>query len=216
MAILIGRNTRVEVQKTLATAFVVTDISKSNPGVASITGTGPTNGQVVILDDELEGMTELAGQVARAAANAGSPTEFELESINTTNYGTFSGPSSGQTVTEWSTLGKARNVSQGTAAANRLDATVLLDNKKKFVFAQSDDPEITIDGLSDLLSEASLIIEEAAENNTPLVFRITLSDGSKRIFRGYVTLPTENIPLGDLLTSGFSVTQIGKRLKFAS
>lgn len=216
MAVLIGRNTRVEVQKTLSATFAIVAISNSNPATVQYTGTGPTNAGIIVIDDELEGIVELGGQVARVTATAGSPGEFGLESIDSTSYGVFTTASTGRIVSAWSTLGTARNVNQGTATTNRLDATTLLDSKKKFVFGQSDQPEITVDGLSAPLTEALMIIEAAANTNTPLAFRLTMSDSSKRLFRGYVTLPTENIPLGDLVTMSFSITQIGNRISYAS
>ena len=215
MAKLIGRNTRVEVQKTLAVANPITAITNANPGVVTYTGTDPTDGDIIVIDADIDGMSELAQQVVRVSAESTSGNTLELEGLNTTNFGTFSGTSSFQIVSAWSTLGYARSLNAGSASPNKIDATVLLDSIKKYLLGQSDVPEITVESISDPLSEASQIIEQAALDATCLAFRVTLSDGSKRVFGGYVSLPSENIPLGDLITSGFSIVQVGRRLAYA-
>lgn len=211
---LIGRKTRVEVQKTLSADILITAISQADPAVVTYGGTvDPVDGDVIVIDDDIEGMQEIAGQVARVDNTNGS-TSFELERLNSSDYGALSGTTFFNIVTDWVTLGKARNVTAGGATPTKLDSTVLLDRQEQNVFASNPAPDVTIDGLSDLLSEGSLIVERAAEENTPLVFRITMSNGQRRIFRGYVSLPGENIPLKDLVTSSFSVSQIGKRYAF--
>jgi hypothetical protein len=57
-------------------------------------------------------------------------------------------------------------------------------------------------------------VEAAARSGAALGFRLTLSDNSKRLFRGLVSLPAESIPLGALATATFSATQIKRRLAF--
>jgi len=214
---LIGRKTRVEVQSTVGADVTISAITQANPAVVTYTGTTTVaNGDIVVISDDIEGMQEMSGQVARVAnLNLGANT-FELEGVDATDFGALTGTTTFSQVSTWVTLGKARNVTSGGASPNTLDATVLLDRREQKVFAQNPAPDITIDSLSDLLSAGSQIVEEAAENNDPLVFRVTMSDGQRRIFRGYVTLPGENIPLKDLVTSSFSVSQIGKRFAFAS
>lgn len=215
---LIGRKTRVEVQDDVSAEVTITAITLANPAVVTYSGTlaGLANGDVIVIDDDIEGMQEIAGQVARIAnLNLGANT-FELESLDSSDFGALVGTSTFTKVSTWVTLGKARNVTSGGAQPNTLDSTVLLDRREQKVFAQNPAPDITVDSLSDLLSAGSQIVETAAEQNTPLVFRVTMSDGQRRIFRGYVTLPGENIPLKDLVTSSFSVSQIGKRFAFAS
>jgi hypothetical protein len=214
---LIGRKTRVEVEKTLGAAVTISAITIASPPVVTYTGTADIdNGDVIIISDDIEGMQELSGQVARVANLDQLANTFELEKVDASDYGALTGTTTFQKVTEWVTLGKARNVTAGGASPNTLDGTVLLDRQERKVFAQNPAPDITIDSLSDLLSEGAEIIDEAAENNDPLAFRITMNDGQRRIFRGNVTLPSENIPLKDLVTTTMSVSQIGKRFAFAS
>lgn len=75
------------------TPLTITGISKANPGVVTYTGTDPTNGQEVYIQD-VGGMTEVNNRYFIVAnVNAGANT-FQLtdvfgNNINTTNYTTY-------------------------------------------------------------------------------------------------------------------------------
>jgi len=209
---LIGRNTRLEVEQTLDTAKAVTAITKANPGVATSASHGYANGDVIVLTDVV-GMTEVDGQIVRAA-NVTVNT-FDLEGIDTTNFGTFTSGNA-KKISAWTTLGKARTLNAGSVAPNKLDTTVLLDSEKQFELGQSDVPEVQVNSLSEPTAAGMVKIDTAARNATALGFRVTMSDNSKRIFRGFVSLPSEDIPLSDLVTQGFSIVQIKRRLAYAT
>lgn len=213
MAVLIGRNTRVEVETSLDTAKTITAITKANPGVATSTAHGFTNGDIIVFDDNLAGMVELAGQIVRVA-NITSNT-FELEGVDTSLYGTFTSGTCREILT-FTTLGEARTLTAGGTTPPRLDTTTLLDSEKQFVFGQSDTPELTVEAISNPLGTAMLIVEAAARSNTAKGFKVTMSDSSKRLFRGYISLPAESVPLGDVVTANFSITQIKRRLAYAT
>lgn len=216
---LIGRNTRIEVQKTILSAVPVSAISQATPGVATFSGTAPANGDIVVFAQSIEGMRRLRGQAVRVAGVAGSPTNtFQLESLDTSlaTYGALEGATSFQKVSVWSTLGVARSMDAGAPASNRIDDSTLLDPVKSYVMGQPDTPEISVGMISNPLAEAVQIIEKAAEIATLLAFRVTLMDGSKRVFSGFVNPPSESIPLGELVTGGFSIVQVGRRIAYAS
>lgn len=217
MSILVGRNTRLEVQKAVGSAVVVTGISQDDPAVISFVGTAPSNGDYIFLSDTLEGMEEITGQVGRVAnVNGSSPKTFELEDYDSSDFGDFDGPSSFFKVTDWSTLAQSTSLEAGSPGLNKLDSTTLLNRRKKNILGQPDVPELTVNVFSDPLLEASRIITVAANLGTILTFRCTLQNGSKRLFRGQVTLPTESISVGQLITGSFQISQVGERLAFAS
>lgn len=219
MGALIGRNTRVEVSKTLATAIAVSAITQASPGVVTFSGTPPANGDIMVMSMNVGGMTRLRGQAARVASLAGSPTNtFALERVDTSlsTYAALDGATTAQKVSAWATLGTARSVEAGTPGANRIDSSALIDPVKNYLMGQPDTPEINVGVISDPLLEAAGVIEEAAEEASLLVFRLTLQDGSKRVFSGFVTAPSESIPLGDLITGGFAIVQVGRRIAYAS
>lgn len=219
MGYIIGRNTRVEVAKTFSADIVISAISLAAPPVVSYEGaTDPPDGSVVLIDADIDGMFELASQAARTdnAAVGGSPATLELENVDATDFGALSGESSFKYVTAWSTLGNAKTLSAGSAAPNKKDATVLLDRKQRYLLGQSDTPDITVDMLSNPFLEAVGLVKAAALSGDIMVFRVTCQDGSKRIFAGFVSLPSENITTGEIATGGFTIVQQGDRMEYAS
>ncbi|HJT63072.1 MAG TPA: phage tail tube protein [Burkholderiales bacterium] len=216
MATLIGRNTRVEVEKTLASGKSITAISKANPGVITFATSahGIANGDIFVLES-ITGMVELEGQIAKATGVSG--VSVSIKGIDTTGFGTFTsgGGSVAKEITAWSTLGKARSLNAGTVAPNKLDSTVLIDSDKSFVLGQNETPEVAVEALSDVFASGMIKIESSSRSGTALGFRATMSDNSTRVFRGYVSLPSENIPLADLVTQGFSIVQIKRRMAYA-
>ena len=213
MAVLIGRNVRIEVGVLDASPLAVTALTKANPGVATSTAHGLANGDVIWMSG-VTGMEELDGQIARVASVA--TNDFALEGIDTTLFGTFTAGNAIK-VSTWATLARARSLESGAASANRLDATVLLDTTKQYAFGLSDQPEITVDGLSDIGSAGVQAITAAAKHNTILSFRVTyIGQSAVRVFRGQVTLPSESVSVDQLATSSFSITQIRDRVAYAS
>lgn len=217
MGYIIGRNTRVEVQKTLSAASAISAITNANPGRVTYFGNDPALGDIIVIGSDVPGMTELNDQTVRVAnLDAVSPTNLDLEGIDTTLYGVFSGASTFKVVSAWSTLGNAKTLSAGSVSPNKLDSTVLLNKKKSYLLGQPDTPEITVDMLSNPFLEAVQLIKAAALTGAQLAFRVTCMDGSKRVFGGLVSLPSENITTGEIATGGFSIVQVGDRLEYAS
>lgn len=206
---LIGRNVRVEISKTETTAKTVTAVSLANPGVASSTAHGLLDGSVGYFN-AVSGMSQLEGQAARV--DTVLTDSFAIQGINTTAYpaytaGTF------VPVTAWSTLSRAASYQIGGGDADKIDTTVLLDVIKQeangLLAAQTVSLELKLETTDD---EALGLVRAAAISQAYVVFRITLSDGVQRIFRGQPSLPGENVGQGALGTGNFSVTVKGQIL----
>lgn len=76
----------VNVQTVRASAKTISAITKANPGVASSTAHGYSNGDLVLL--LVDGMRELDWMIARVSA--ASTDAFTLEGIDTSSFHTFS------------------------------------------------------------------------------------------------------------------------------
>jgi hypothetical protein len=206
---LIGRNVRVEVSKTEAAAKTVTAVSLANPGVATSTAHALADGSVGYFN-AVTGMVNLEGQPARVDAPVANT--FNLEGINTTGYPAFTAGTF-VPVTVWSTLSRAAAYDIGGGAADPIDTTVLLDIIKQqangLLAAQSVKIDLKLDTTDE---EALTLVRAAALSQAYLVFRITLSDGSQRIFRGQPSLPGESVGQGALGTGSFDVNVKGSVL----
>lgn len=206
---LIGRNVRVEISKTETAAKTVTAVSLANPGVASSTAHALVDGSVGYFN-AVSGMSQLEGQAARV--DTVLTDSFAIQGINTTAYPAFTAGTF-VPVTAWSTLSRAASYQIGGGDADKIDTTVLLDVIKQeangLLAAQSVSMELKLETTDD---EALGLVRAAAISQAYVVFRITLSDGVQRIFRGQPSLPGENVGQGALGTGNFSVTVKGQIL----
>lgn len=203
---LIGRNVRIEVSKTETTAKTVSAITQASPGVATSTSHGLADGSVGYFN-AVTGMVNLEGQAARVDAPV--TNTFNLEGINTTNYPAFTAGTF-VPVSVWSTLSRAAAYDIGGGGADPIDTTVLLDTIRQNANGLLDAQTVKIDLKLDTTDEEALtLVRAAALSQAYLVYRITLSDGSQRIFRGQPSLPGENVGQGALGTGSFSVTVKG-------
>ena len=82
----VWKNVAVAMQSALAAAKTITAITKANPGVATSTAHGYSNGEIVFLT--ISGMYQLNDKPVRVA-NVTANT-FELEGVDTTLFETFS------------------------------------------------------------------------------------------------------------------------------
>lgn len=210
---LIGRNVRVEIGKTEGAAKTVTAITKANPGVASSTAHGQTDGTVGYMSGVV-GMAQIDGQAIRI--NSPATDTFQLEGIDTTDYATFTSGSF-VPITAWSTLSRASSYQIGGGDADKQNNTTLIDVVNQEVngllAAQSVSFDLKLETTDD---EALALVNAAALASDYLVFRITLSDGAQRVFRGQPSMPGENVGQGALGTGSFSVTVKGSVLRLGA
>lgn len=172
-----GINTQVEVQASLDTAKTITAVTKANPGVATSTAHGFSNGDVVVIS--CAGMIQLNGVAARVA-NVTANT-FELEGIDTTNFGTFTSGSC-QEVLTWNTFDSITNVSLPNAAPAELDQTTIHDSALQTTFGLPGAPTGTMSGFFDPLDTAVANLRTATLNSQNRAFRMTFENGIKAVF----------------------------------
>jgi hypothetical protein len=203
----VARNSKLEVQATIDTAKTITAITKANPGVASSTAHGFSNGDVVVL--AIEGMTELDGLVVRVA-NVAANT-FELEGIDTTNFGTFTSGTAKEVLT-WLTVAEATQVNFGAGQAEQLEKTRLIDRTKRYEAGLPDQPNITVNLFSDVTESAQVAVEGYGRDGIAVAWRYTRKSGKLSYFGGTPSTVGEDNNVGQLVTGSFTITQSSPRL----
>lgn len=198
-----GRNVKVEVALTFSAAKSITAVTKAMPGVATSATHGMTNGTVGFLSVSA-GMTELDLQAARVYNQAAST--FDLQGVDTTNYTTFTAGTFTPAAT-WGTLTEAASYEIGGGAANLLDDTRLLDAKQRNVNGLLGAQNVNIGIKNQTVNGAVMdFIESAAKNQTNVLFRFTLGDGSVRCLYGNPSMPGESVSVGALASGSFGIT----------
>lgn len=209
MSVPKGRNCRVEVALTFTTAKVVTAISKANPGVATSSAHALAEGAIGYWSG-IVGMTELekmAGSVDGTLTNT-----WNVEGVDTTNFGTFVSGNFNPAGT-FSTLSPATSYQMGGGDADEIDMTTLLDTNRQIDYGMLGAETVSFDQLSDMQHVAVKFIEAAARAGTEVLFRVTHSNGERRVFYGVPTLPGESMQLSQAATGSFKVAVRGRVLR---
>ena len=204
--VLKGRKVRIEVATALMVAKPVTAVSKANPGVATSAAHGLANGTIGFFD-AVGGMSELEGMAA-AVANSATGT-FELQRLDTTTFGTYTGGNF-VGVQTWATLAEATSLQVGGGDASTIDITTLLDDMRQeengLLAAQS----VSIGAFVAAATSAAMdAVEAAARSNAYLVFRATWPNGYRVIFRAQPSLPGMDTNVDQAVTGGFSASVKG-------
>ena len=205
----IARGVRLEVEATLAAAKTVSAITAASPAAVTSTSHGLSAGAIGYFSG-VSGMVNLEGQAA--SVQGVSTNAFNAEGINSTSFPAFSGTCSFTPVSTWSTLGNATQYSIGGGDANDVDQTVLIDDIQQLTPGILSAQTVQITGLSAAQTAGMLKCAQAAFDQTALVFRVTLKDGQRRVFRGIPALPSEDGSVGQSISGAFSVRVIGRVL----
>ena len=192
---------QIDVQSALGTAQTVTAISKASPGVVSHDGASLTDGDYVLMS--ASGMVQLDDRVVRADSPSVSPGEFNLEGIDTTNYGTFVSGSF-QPITFGTSLGTIREVVTSGGEPEYEDTSVVHRRVRTQTPTVTSPFTVTMTSKWDPSDAALLLLLAASEVNAERCVRVTLSDGSKFTFNA--TVVCTMLPQGQF--PGLVTTQI--------
>jgi hypothetical protein len=197
-----GINTSVEVQATLDTAKTISAITKANPGVATSTAHGLTNGDVVVL--AVQGMAELDGLAVRVASV--TTDTFALEGVDTTSYGTFSSGTA-QEVATWNTFASLQSISLPNQEANKLDITTIHDTQAQETLGIAGAVSGTMSGLFAPTETAVINLRNATRTTQPRAFRITFENGIRAVFNADVSAGQGfDLQQNSVATASYSLT----------
>jgi len=205
----IARGVRLEVENALAAAKTVSAVTAANPAAVTSTSHGLTAGTIGYFSG-VSGMVMLEGQAA--SVQGVSTNAFNAEGLSTASSPAFSGTCSFTPVSSWHTLGHATQYSIGGGDANDVDQTTLIDDIQQLTPGLLSAQTVQITGLSAAQTAGMIKCAQAAFDQTALVFRITLKDGQRRVFRAIPALPNEDGSVGQSISGAFSLRVIGRVL----
>lgn len=213
MANVKGRGVRVEIAATYSAAKVVTAVTLANPGVATSAAHAMANDTVGYWSS-VAGMAQLEGQATRVKKQA--TNTFELQGLNTTNYSAFAAGNFTPVAT-WATVSEATSYSIGGGAAEKLDVTRLIDITKQEEQGLLPVSNVSMNVIAqDTPSAAMLLLESAVQTQGAVVVRITLPNGSVRVYRAEPSLPGEDVQQGQVGTGSLDMAVKGFVLKLAA
>ncbi|MBL8469641.1 phage tail tube protein [Methyloversatilis discipulorum] len=198
----------VAVQSALATALVVTAISKASTGVVSYTGTDPSNGAFVLI--KAEGMHQVDNRVFRIANVNGAGDTFELEGENTTGYDTFLSGTA-EVITFGINAATFTGVTASGGDFEFIDITTIHDNVRKQIPNVASPATYAFESLWDPADPGLAALKEASDNQSQRAFRLAFQNGYKLVGTGYIgatLLPTGNAQ--DKVVTSVVITLFGR------
>lgn len=213
MTTVVGRNVKLEIATTFGAAKTVTAVTLASPGVATSATHAMTNGTIGYWT-VAAGMVQLDGQATRVYNQ--STNNFDLQGLNTASFSAFTAGTF-TPATAFGTLSEAIGYSIGGGQPDTLDDTKLLDVVKQEVLGLLPSDTVQIDLLSQTFNSTVMqTIEDASIAGTYLVWRLTLQDGSVRVFRGTPSRPGESLQRSQLATGSFQIKVKGFALRGAA
>ena len=174
-------NVAVAVQSAIGGALTISSITKANPGVATSTSHGLTNGDYVLLS--VSGMYQVNNRVFRVT---GSTTNtFNLEGEDTTNYGTFSSGSAYK-LTFGTTASTLLTISAEGGEVELIDSTTIHDSIRSVVTGVASPVVFSFESIWDVADTFLTTLRAASNAGTARGVLFTFSNGQKVVFSGYV------------------------------
>lgn len=211
-------NVAVAMQSALATAVVITGITKANPGVVSYTDAGssdPSNGDYVYLT--IQGMHQLNGKVARVANVNAVANTFELEGVDTTSFDLFSSGTF-EKITFGTSITTATSMNASGGDFDFIDTTTIHANTKSQIPGIANPVSYSFDNLWDSADAGQIAMKAASDAQAIRAFKFTFGTGGKiMVFAGYVGFV--GAPTGqaqDKVVSPATITQFGTPTYYAS
>lgn len=179
----------VYMQSAIATAKIVTAVSKANPGIASAVANGYANGDFVLLS--AQGMREVNNRVFRVS---GAATDaFNLEGEDTTAYGTFAGGTA-KKLTMGTTFATFASVAVSGGDPDEIDATTIHDTIKKVRFGMFSAIKFAVQSQWDLNDAGLLAAIAASKLKAERAFMFVFESGERMVFNG--TVSASGVPTG--------------------
>ncbi len=175
-------NVAVAMQSAIGEALTITGITEANPGVATSTAHGLSNGDYVYL--EIQGMYQLNGRVCRIANKADNT--FELEGIDTTAFDTFSSGTA-KKLTFGTSITTATTLSASGGDFDFIDTTTIHTNAKTQMPGLASPATYQFDNIWDVSDAGLIAMKAAADAQAIRAFKFTFGTGGQIMtFAGYV------------------------------
>ncbi len=196
-------------------AKTVSAITNANPGVATSTAHGLTNGDIVIMSSGWSNLNNRIIRVANVATNS-----FELEGLNTTSTTLFPASSGTGTATEITAFTQISQIMGFSTSGGDQQFTTYSFMEQNFdtqipttFSAQS----ISIDIADDPSLAGYIALKAASDARATRGLKIALPDGSVIYYYGYVSLnETPTVSKGQIMQVKATFSLLGRPVRYSS
>jgi len=215
MAASLPNGSTLFIGSAYGSALTVTTLTNANPGVATSTAHGLSNGDYVVVTS---GWSRLNNRLVRVAGV--TTNTFELEGINTTDTDIYPSGSGIGSVREVTTFTQITQVLQPTAQGGEQqflayqfledDAQTEIPTTKTaggFNFSVADDPTLT----------GYIAMAAANDDREARALRVNLANGSKLCYYAYLTLnETPSLTVNELMACQATARFLNKPTRYTT
>lgn len=215
MAVSLPNGATVEIASGIGSALTVSALTNADPGVATSTAHGLTDGDYVIVTSGWSRLTDRVVRVDDSDTNT-----FALEDIDTSStsvYPAGAGTGSVKKVTGWTQLQQILTSTSNGGEQQFLDYQFLESDAAKRIptfkspaglaFTVADDPTL-----------AGYILAKAAnDDRLPRAVRVNLPNGAKLLYYAYISLaPSPSLSVNEVMAVQVTLSLLGEPVRYAS
>lgn len=205
----------VSIATTYGTAKTVSGISNANPGVATSTAHGLSNGALLSVSS---GWSNLNNRVIRVAGS--TTNSFNLDGVDTTSttlYPAGSGGGSVQEITGWTQISQIMNFSTSGGDQQFTTFSFLEQSFDTQIPTTLSAQSITIDIADDPLLAGYQALKAASEARAIRALRLSMPDGSFILYQGYVSFnETPTVTKGSVMQVKATFSLQSKPVRYAN
>lgn len=215
MAASLPNGSTLFIGSAYGSALTVSALTNANPGVATSTAHGLSNGDYVVVTSGWSRLNNRLVRVAGVTANT-----FELEGINTTDTDIYPASSGVGSVREVTTFTQITQVLQPTSQGGEQqflayqfledDAQTEIPTTKTaggFNFSVADDPTLT----------GYIAMAAANDDREARALRVNLANGSKLCYYAYLTLnETPSLTVNELMACQATARFLNKPTRYTT
>lgn len=193
----------------------VTAISNASPAVATATGHGLANGDIVVFTSGWSKLSNRAFRVSNAAANT-----FELEGTDTTDtdkYPAGSGTGSVKKVTGWTQLQQVLGVTTEGGQQNYATFQFLEDDFEQRIPTNKSASGLNVEIADDPTLAGYILTSEANDDGDPRAVRVTTKNGSKIFYFSFISVnKTPSMDVNQPMRCQVSFSHLNEPTRYAS
>ena len=184
----ITRATSIVVGKTFGANKTISGITQANPPVVTSTAHGYSNGDLVVLNSDVAGMTLLAGQACRIA---GVTTDtFQLEGMDTSDTAKYPAFTSGtcKKVTAFDSMGDAQGFEMNQDQAQTIDVTTVFDTEEQSQPGRAGKITISVPNFFNPTSAAMATLRARAQAQIDTPLKVVFDNGNVMVINTNVAV----------------------------
>ncbi|WP_426269142.1 phage tail protein [Dyella kyungheensis] len=215
MSVSLPNGALVAIASGYATPKTVSDISNANPGVASCTGNGYTNGDFVEVTSGWSRLTDKVVRVAAAATDA-----FSLEGIDSTLtsiYPDGGGAGSVRKITGWTQLSQILTSASDGGDQQFLTYQFLEGDAQKRIPTFKNAAGLTFSVADDPDQPGYQLASTANDDRLPRAVKITLPNGAVLLYNAYISLnKTPSLTVNEIMACQVTLSLLAEPVRYAS